>query len=56
MELAVSEEQIDKVLNKAAEAAETGRSSVPGETYEAGVDAALRWAVGWSDEHPLEED
>ena len=33
-----------------------GVSSVPGMTYEEGVRAALEWAIGDTDELPIEED
>jgi hypothetical protein len=41
-------EQIDKALEN------DGR--YPGMTYEQGVDAALRWAIGHADEPPMEDD
>jgi hypothetical protein len=49
-------DQIDDQLNKAAEAEETGQSSWPGMTYEQGVDAAIRWMTGESDDLPMEDD
>jgi hypothetical protein len=48
------DEQIDKAIDKAMES--EGRSRWPGMTYEQGVDAALRWATGASDEAPMDGD
>lgn len=50
-----SEEEIDAVLNKCAEQIDAGGSAWPGMTYEQGVDAALRWVNGDTDENPMED-
>ncbi len=50
-----SEEEIDAVLNKCSESIEAGRSAWPGMTFEQGVDAALRWVNGDTDETPMED-
>lgn len=50
-----TEEEIDEVLNLAAESIETGKSKWPSMSYEKGVDAAVRWMRGDSDEGPMDE-
>ena len=47
--------EIDDQLNKAAEGLDTG-SKWPGMSYEQGVDAALRWVAGYSDEAPMDDE
>lgn len=56
MPLDRSEEEIDEQLNRAAEAADAGQSKWPGMTYEQGVDNALRWVTGQTDDLPMEDD
>ena len=46
-------EQVDKAIASQEEYGEGGRW--PGMSYEAGVDAALRWAVGDSEEAPMDD-
>jgi len=55
MDLERTDEEIDDVLNKCAEAADRGKSSWPGMSYEQGVEAALTWATGQSDDNPMDE-
>jgi hypothetical protein len=50
-----TEDEIDTVLNDAADSIEAGRSKFPGMTYEEGVQAALRWAIGQDDSNPMSE-
>ena len=40
------QEQIDELLNRCAEAEETGESAYPGMTYEQGIMAAIEWLEG----------
>jgi hypothetical protein len=47
------EDEIEAVLN--AMPTEGPRSKWPGMTYEQGVDAALRWALEWDDQNPMED-
>ncbi len=47
--------EIENMIDKAAPSLESGQSAVAGMTYEEGVDAALRWALGDSDDAPIEE-
>jgi hypothetical protein len=47
--------EIDEVINSAAEAEDTG-SRVPGESYEAGVRAAIEWVTGNTEDHPINEE
>lgn len=49
------EDEIDAELSRVERAIETGRSAWPGMTYEEGVDAALRWAMGWTEVAPMED-
>lgn len=49
------ENEIDEAINQAVEQEDEGGSKWPGMTYEQGVSAALRWATGQSDEHPMAE-
>lgn len=48
-----TQEQIDEAINQATEQEDEGGSKWPGMTYEQGVSAALRWASGETDEHPM---
>ena len=48
-----SDEEIDEVLNAAAEATFSG-SRWPGESYEEGVTNAIRWLLGIIDDSPME--
>lgn len=50
-----TQEQIDEQLNLAAEAVDEGQSKWPGMTYEQGVDNAIRWMTGESDQPPMED-
>jgi hypothetical protein len=47
--------EVDEVLNKAAEAVDEGTSQWPGMSYEQGVQAALDWILGHTDENPMED-
>lgn len=49
-------DEIDELLNMCADAQNTGESKYPGMTYEQGIEAALMWAFGESDAHPLREE
>lgn len=45
------QDQIDEALD-----AQSGGSRWPGMSYEQGVEAALRWAVGEDDQKPMEDE
>lgn len=47
--------EIDEVVMQAVDSIETGESRFPGLTYEEGVDAALRWVTGDTEEEPMSE-
>lgn len=49
-----TEAEIEGVLGACEEAADTGESRYPGKSYEQGVEAALTWAFGMSNDHPTE--
>lgn len=48
--------EIDEQLNDALDVIDTGRSRFPGMSYEQGVEAALRWVTGDSDDEPMPEE
>jgi len=49
-----TEDQIDEQLNACADGVDIG-SQYPGMSYEEGVQAALLWVTGQSDDPPFEE-
>lgn len=49
-----TQKEIDDVLNKAADGMDDG-SKWPGMSYEQGVDAAIRWLTGESEDNPMDE-
>lgn len=48
--------EINDVRNTASENIDEGTSVYPGMSYEEGVEAALSWIAGDSDENPFEEN
>lgn len=46
---------INNQLNDAATWADEGGSSLPGATYEQGVEAAIKWIIGDTKEFPIQE-
>lgn len=52
--MARTEEEINDLLNKCAEAEDTGESKYPGMTYENGIAAAINWLTGNTDDNPLD--
>ncbi len=50
-----TQEEIDEILNKCAESIDKGQAKWPAMTFEQGVDAALRWVTGDTDENPMED-
>lgn len=50
-----TQEEVDAVVDTAAEKINQGRSKFPGMTYEEGVRAALDWITGNIDDHPMED-
>jgi hypothetical protein len=53
-EKARGDAEIDDVMNKAAEVHENG-TRWPGQSYEEGVENALRWVFGATDDNPMED-
>jgi hypothetical protein len=51
-----TEDEVNEQVNAASEAMDTNGSRWPGMSYEQGVDAALRWVMGWSDDKPMEDE
>jgi hypothetical protein len=51
-----SQEEIDSQLNMTTEAVDAGSTNWPGMSYEQGVENALRWVTGESDDPPMEDD
>ncbi|HEY5785231.1 MAG TPA: hypothetical protein VIT65_10680 [Microlunatus sp.] len=56
MSLARTSTEIDDQSAKAGDSISEGMSRWPGMTYEEGVDAALRWVTGDSDDAPMDGD
>lgn len=54
-DIAVSQEEIDKVLNAVANQIDEGGSRFPGMTYEEGVREAIYWILGNTEENPYPE-
>jgi hypothetical protein len=54
---AISEDDIDDLMEKCWEAEEQGKNRYLGMSYEQGIKAALMWAfdLGYDQEHPLNE-
>jgi hypothetical protein len=50
-----SRKEIEAMQHKAGDIAIDGESQVPGMSYEEGVENALRWALGDSDDEPIED-
>ena len=48
--------EIDDQLNRTTEAVDSGATAWPGMSYEQGVENALRWVTGESDDPPMEDD
>lgn len=48
-------QEINEVLNQCMEAEETGESRWRGMSYEQGVAAGIRWVLGETEDHPLED-
>lgn len=51
--VARTEDEVNEQLNAANEASDSEGSRWPGMSYEEGVDAALRWVMGWGDDPPM---
>ncbi len=51
-----TDEEINDQLNRGAAWEEAGGSSVPGMSFESGVLAGIRWAIGDSEDAPIESD
>lgn len=56
MKIERSRQEVDKLLNFAADCTDNGRSPYPGMTYEQGVEAGIRWLIGESDDPPFDDD
>ena len=54
-EIKRTDQEINDVLNDCMEQDTKGGSRWPGMTYEAGVEAALRWIIGETEDHPTQE-
>ena len=50
-----NDKQIDATLNKANNGIENG-TKWPGMSYEAGVEAGIRWVLGEQEENPMEDE
>jgi hypothetical protein len=54
--MARSQKEIDNQLNMTEKAVDSGQSAWPGQSYEQGVEAALRWVTGETNDAPMEDD
>ena len=50
-----TDEQIDDVKNRIMEQMDKGGSKFHGMTYEEGLDAAIRWLFGETEDDPMED-
>jgi hypothetical protein len=50
-----TQKDIDEVLDKCADLFDRGHNPWPGETYSAGVQAAILWLTGQCRDNPLDE-
>lgn len=48
-------EEVDSIINQAADQINRGRSKFPGMSYEEGVRAALEWITGDIDDDPMND-
>jgi hypothetical protein len=48
-----SDEEVRELLGEVSRLIELGESRFAGMSYEEGVDGAVRWLTGQSDEHPM---
>ncbi len=55
-QLTRDEAEIDDVLNRCADADNTGQSQYPGMTYEQGIRAGVEWLLGIIEESPFDDD
>ena len=51
-----TQDEIDEVLGTVQDSIEFGIARFPGQTYEEGVDHALRWVTGDLDEDPYPDE
>jgi len=54
-EIKRSNEEIDDVLNKTSESVDQGTTRWAGMSYEQGVEAAILWVTGQTDDNPMED-
>lgn len=54
MNICVTEDKVDDVLNSCSEATDSGVSNFPGMSYEQGVEYAINWLLNDGD-HPINE-
>ena len=55
MRLKRTDDEINKVIQACWDQDDEGESRWPRMTYEQGVAEALRWAIGETDDHPMDE-
>lgn len=56
MEVKRTREEVDELLNQVSERQNEGGSRFPGQTFEEGVEAGIRWVLGEVDDYPYPED
>lgn len=55
MKIARSEQEVWDLLNQCTDAENAGFSNFPGMSYEQGIKAAVEWAIGDIEDHPLND-
>jgi len=56
LDIARTEDEIDDVMNTCSEVIDSGDSHFEGMSYEQGVQAALDWVLGRTEDHPFPEE
>ena len=56
MDIKRDEKEVDDLLNEVANAVDFGKAKWPGKSYEQGVEAGIRWLLGYQEGHPYKED
>ena len=54
-QIAVTDKEIDELLNKCADLEQEGKNPYFGMTYAQGIEYGIRWLIGEEEESPLGE-
>lgn len=55
MEIKRTEKEINDLLQTTEDHENDGTAQFPGMTYEMGITAGIRWLLGETDDHPMDE-